>query len=106
MEWKTLALSAAFVLSLAGCGGEEPAPAPPSEQASGEPSEPTVTETEASEPSRADRPRSYRVRQGDTLSAIALRFDTTVRALVEANDLDDPDALTLGQRLSIPPRRR
>jgi LysM repeat protein len=46
------------------------------------------------------------VRQGDTLSAIALRFDTTVRALVEANDLDDPDALTLGQRLSIPPRRR
>jgi len=25
---------------------------------------------------------------------------------VEANDLDDPDALTLGQRLSIPPRRQ
>jgi len=106
MEWKTLALSTAFVLSLASCGGEDPAPAPPSEAASSEPSEPTATETEAPQPSRAGRPRSYRVQEGDTLSAIAVRFETTVDALVEANDLDDPDALTLGQRLSIPPRRQ
>ncbi|CAN5895770.1 MAG: LysM peptidoglycan-binding domain-containing protein [Actinomycetota bacterium] len=106
MEWKTIALSAVILGSLVGCGGEDPAAAPPSEAASSQPSEPAATETEASEPATAERPRSYRVQEGDTLSAIAVRFDTTVSALVEANDLDDPDSLTLGQRLSIPPRRQ
>ncbi len=106
MEWKTIALSAVIALCVVGCSGGESAAPAPSEQASSEPTEAAASETEAAQPSRPDRPRSYRVQEGDTLSAIAVRFDTTVDALVEANDLDDPDSLTLGQRLSIPPRRR
>ena len=33
--------------------------------------------------------RTYRVQSGDTLSAIAARFNTTVGALVNLNDLNE-----------------
>jgi len=45
----------------------------------------------------------YTVQAGDTLSGIARRFDVTTAAIVQANKLTDPDHLTLGQRLTIPP---
>jgi LysM repeat protein len=45
----------------------------------------------------------YVVREGDTLSAIAVRFDVTEAALQRVNSLDDPDALVVGQELVIPP---
>lgn len=45
----------------------------------------------------------YTVESGDTLSSIAQRFDTTVEAIVEANDLADPDTLSIGDELIIPP---
>lgn len=45
----------------------------------------------------------YRVREGDTLGAIAKRFRVGVRALIEANRLERPDLLHPGQRLVIPP---
>jgi len=41
------------------------------------------------------------VTAGDTLSAIAVRFGTTVAELVAANRLDDPDHIRIGQPLSI-----
>ncbi|MFQ3663461.1 MAG: LysM domain-containing protein [Chloroflexaceae bacterium] len=44
----------------------------------------------------------YTVQPGDTLSAIAERFDTTVDELVVANGLTDPNALQTGQTLLIP----
>lgn len=46
--------------------------------------------------------RTYVVESGDTLSAIAERFDTTVRAIVRANDIADPDVIDVGQELTIP----
>ena len=46
--------------------------------------------------------RTYRVKSGDTLSAIAGRFGTTVSAIVSLNDLSDPGALRVGQVLLIP----
>jgi len=46
--------------------------------------------------------QTYVVESGDTLSAIAARFDTTVRAIVRANDLTDPDVIDVGQELTIP----
>lgn len=46
---------------------------------------------------------TYRVRAGDTLSHIAQRHGTTVRALQQANGLADPDALVAGRTLTIPP---
>ncbi|HLB26368.1 MAG TPA: polysaccharide deacetylase family protein [Dehalococcoidia bacterium] len=44
----------------------------------------------------------YVVQAGDTLTAIADRFGTTVEAIVEANGLADPDEIVVGQILFIP----
>lgn len=45
----------------------------------------------------------YTVQAGDVLGAIAARFGVTVNAIVRANNLSNPDALSIGQRLIIPP---
>ncbi|MGI6679245.1 MAG: LysM peptidoglycan-binding domain-containing protein [Dehalobacterium sp.] len=47
-------------------------------------------------------PRTYVVQPGDTLFAIARRFGTTVEAIVELNNIADPDDIAPGQRLLIP----
>lgn len=44
----------------------------------------------------------YIVQPGDTLTAIAQRFGTTVEALVEVNDIEDPSLLFPGMELIIP----
>jgi murein DD-endopeptidase MepM/ murein hydrolase activator NlpD len=44
----------------------------------------------------------YVVRRGDTLSAIAARHGLRRAAVVQANDLADPDALKVAQRLVLP----
>jgi len=44
---------------------------------------------------------TYVVQRGDTLSEIAVRFNTTVRALKEANNLSS-DLIRVGQKLIIP----
>jgi LysM repeat protein len=47
------------------------------------------------------RKRFYQVRAGDTLEAIAARFDTTTADLLELNPEIDPLTLTPGQRIRI-----
>lgn len=42
------------------------------------------------------------VQPGETLFRIALRYGTTVQAIVEANNLVNPDFIVPGQRLVIP----
>jgi TolB protein len=42
------------------------------------------------------------VQEGDTLIAIAIRFDVTVEAIQAANGIDDPAKLRVGQELIIP----
>ena len=49
-------------------------------------------------------PVRYRVRTGDTLLAIAQRLRVSVAAIMARNHLADPDRLTAGQFLVIPPR--
>jgi LysM repeat protein len=44
----------------------------------------------------------YIVRQGDTLTAIAEQYGTTVEEIMAANNLSDPNALQVGQALIIP----
>ena len=46
--------------------------------------------------------RTYRVRAGDTLSAIAARFNTTVAVLVNLNDIKDPSRIRIGQIIKLP----
>lgn len=45
---------------------------------------------------------TYLVQPGDTLSGIAVRWGTTVQALMQANGISNPDAIRYGQRLTIP----
>jgi len=46
--------------------------------------------------------QSYVVQEGDTLSAIAARFATTVAAIQAANGLGEGDVINIGQVLVIP----
>ena len=45
---------------------------------------------------------SYVVRPGDTLSEIAVRHGTTIADLASANEITNPQAITVGQMLQIP----
>lgn len=45
---------------------------------------------------------TYTVRSGDTLSAIAQAYDTTVEALVVSNGIKDKNLIYVGQVLKIP----
>ena len=47
-----------------------------------------------------DRPTTYRVKRGDTLSSIARLFDTTVASLRSWNRLRS-NAIKAGQRLTV-----
>lgn len=73
---------AALTNSTAGAPASSPAPAAP-------PTTPASTQT-------------YTVQHGDTLSAIAGRYDTTVEAISGANGIDNPNAISPGQILIIP----
>ncbi|MGC4174149.1 LysM peptidoglycan-binding domain-containing protein [Demequina sp.] len=44
----------------------------------------------------------YTVKSGDTLSAIARKFSTTVAKLVSTNGIDNPSRIRVGQVLTIP----
>ncbi|MEW6228314.1 MAG: LysM domain-containing protein, partial [Bacillota bacterium] len=45
---------------------------------------------------------TYIVQPGDTLTLIAQRFGATVAAIVEANNIPDPNLIFVGQVLQIP----
>jgi LysM repeat protein len=45
---------------------------------------------------------SYRVKEGDTLGALAVQFDVYVDDIMTVNGLTDPDSLLLGQIIYIP----
>jgi len=49
-------------------------------------------------------PRKHTVQPGETLGAIAKKYDVTVQALINANKLtlEQADALRIGQELVIP----
>lgn len=44
---------------------------------------------------------TYTVKKGDTLTSIAKKYNTTVKKLVELNDITDPDFIVVGQVLVI-----
>jgi LysM repeat protein len=61
---------------------------------------PTPTPTLA--PTAAPTKRIHIVASGDTLSEIALKYNTTVDAIVKANNLESSQVLSIGQTLIIP----
>jgi murein DD-endopeptidase MepM/ murein hydrolase activator NlpD len=56
----------------------------------------------ATNPTLAAANTSYIVQAGDTLYSIALKFNTTMEAIQQANKLPNPNTLAVGQRLIIP----
>ena len=64
---------------------------------------PTTVATTAttSTQTRARQPRYYRLRSGETISDVAVRFHTTVGALLDLNPGIRPTALTVGQRIRV-----
>ena len=48
----------------------------------------------------------YEVRRGETLKAIASKFEITTEQLVSLNEIRNPDEIQAGQRISIPIRER
>jgi membrane-bound lytic murein transglycosylase D len=44
----------------------------------------------------------HRVRRGETLSLIALRYRTSIQRIIEANNLRQGKILRVGQKLKIP----
>lgn len=65
-------------------------------------SAPTAAQTDSPPPAATPTETTYTVQRGDTLYAIAQRTGTTVRALVEANNLGNANRIFPGQQLIIP----
>ncbi len=91
-----------------GVGDDDDTPGPTSEPT---PTPTSVAETPASStPTPSPVPAGpstangvyYTVQPGENLFRIALRYGTTVNAIVAANDLPDQDAVQAGQTLLIP----
>ncbi len=76
-----------LIIPVVGSEGSVTAPQPPAVTATPVP----VTEN-----------TTYVVRPGDTLFNIALRFKVTVSKLAQANGINDPNRVYVGQRLIIP----
>jgi LysM repeat protein len=60
------------------------------------PAEPSVA------PPASSAPKTYKVRSGDTLGAIAREFGTTAKVLMQLNGIDNPRLLHVGQVLKLP----
>ncbi|HEX5415964.1 MAG TPA: LysM peptidoglycan-binding domain-containing protein [Chloroflexota bacterium] len=61
---------------------------------------PGNTPSPSPKPTRA--PVYYVVQSGDTIEGISNKFGVSEDAIIRANNLDDPNTLSLGQKLVIP----
>ena len=103
MRLRTFATVAVTIAALTACGGGGGEEADPIAGATtSAPTEPTASETTDDAKQPAGEERTYVVKKGDTLSGIAARFKTTVRAIVRLNKLKDQHSLSIGQKLKIP----
>lgn len=79
-----------------------PSPSPPTREAAPSPGPAAPPPNAAATPEPSPEPRTYIVKPGDTPAIIARQFGVSVEALMRANNITDPRALRVGQRLTIP----
>jgi LysM repeat protein len=65
---------------------------------------PSATPRATPKPTNGPNRQRYRVKTGDTLSAIAVKFGTTLRVLKRINDITDPTVIRPGQVILVPAR--
>lgn len=63
---------------------------------------PVVVQPPSSRNNQGEKALTYVVERGDTLSAIARKFNVTVASLMVVNQITDPNQIRAGQRLTIP----
>ncbi len=115
-----LAIVAGVALFAAACGGDDEAePTPDEPAAEGTPiptatpyasvPEPTIVASPTASAASTTTPTTtgdgdveYIVEPGDSLFGIAERFDTTVDAIMERNDIDNASLIFVGQVLIVP----
>ncbi len=92
-----------------GASTQSAAPASPPASAAPSPSPaPTVSSLPSQSPGASPSPsattggRTYTVRPGDTLGAIAAKFGTTTRVLVQLNGIANPSLIRAGAVLKLP----
>ena len=78
---------------------EEAAPVPAA--APEQPQPPREVKEETSAPSEAME-ETYTVQPGDSLWSIGKKYGVTVQELQQTNSLDNPERLSIGQKLRIP----
>ncbi len=81
-------------------------PSPTAQPPSAPSPTPGVPPSEAPTPPATPPTTEYVVQAGDTLTSIAQQFGVTVNALAELNQIADPNVISVGQRLQIPPAQR
>jgi LysM repeat protein len=106
---RRLAISLVSLGLVAACGGAAtPTPAPTATPAPAPtdifvPSEPSAEPTQAPEPAEtAAAGKTYKVKRGDTMWAIAEKFGVTLKALRAANPDVEPSSMRVGTVLVIP----
>ncbi len=63
---------------------------------------PIASPTPGPSPSPTTSGRTYTIRPGDTLGAIAAKFGTTTRVLVQLNGIANPGLIRAGEVLKLP----
>lgn len=104
-EWNPATVRSESACSTAGCGGElTPTPVwvlPPTRVPNTPISTPTPDEPKIL-PTLRTESETYVIQSGDTLGSIASRKRVSLQALLEANELADPNLVSAGQTLVIP----
>lgn len=79
-----------------------PTPAPSASPSVSPTPKPTASPKPTPKPTAKAGTRRYRIKSGDTLGAIALRFGTTLKVLKRLNGISDPRLIHPGQVIVLP----
>jgi len=86
----------ASVAAVAPSASPTPVPTP-------EPTPSVAPPSATPDPAPTPQLRTYTMKGGDTLIKVAARFGTTVKALMELNDINNPARIPIGAVLKVPP---